>query len=196
MSVGPFMYTCMCVFIYRFMFRLYVRIYTYICSFCVCVCVWVCECVCVCVCVCVCLSHEEVATATSFTLSPNSPYLNAYLVIQRRQMKCGSTQELPWDGDQLMWQSYVAVFCDNIECTARYRQTLRLFGRKQRIMLTAGNNLLWLELSCWLSACTFGAVLLLLKETAWTGEGYDIVCLVNNISSCLMPGDAMSAGEE
>jgi len=58
--------------------------------------------VCVCVCVCVCLSHEQIATASSFTFwsSQFAPsliplYLHAYLVIQRRQMKCGSSQELP-----------------------------------------------------------------------------------------------------
>ena len=55
------------------------------------------------------LSHEQIATASCFTfwssqlaLSPNSLYLHAYLEIQRRHMKCGSTQELPSDGDYQM----------------------------------------------------------------------------------------------
>ena len=60
-------------------------------------------CVCVCVFVYVCaflmkksLQHPfSPFGLPSFTLSPKSLYLRAYLVIQRRQMKCVSTQELP-----------------------------------------------------------------------------------------------------
>ena len=63
-----------------------------------------CVCVCLCVSVCVCCpffmkkSPQPLASLSglpSFTLSPSSLYLHAYLVIQRRQIKCGSTQELP-----------------------------------------------------------------------------------------------------
>ena len=73
----------MCVCKYVFMY-----VYIYIC-----VCVWVCVCVCVCAFLMqISLQHPvSISGLPSFTLGPNSPYLIAYIVIQRRQMKCGST---------------------------------------------------------------------------------------------------------
>jgi hypothetical protein len=58
-------------------------------------------------------------------------------------------------------------FCDNIKYKAIHPQRSTLFWRpcrKQRIMLTARNSLICLELSCWLSASAFAAVWLLLKK--------------------------------
>ena len=54
-------------------------------------------------CVCVCLFaflmnkslQPTLSGLPSFTPSLSSLYFRAYLVIQRRQLRCGSTQELP-----------------------------------------------------------------------------------------------------
>jgi len=100
MYVGIFYYVCMvlcayvfinmCVFIYRSIYNLYERICIYKRTY-------IHICVCVCVCVCTILIKKSLQPPVSLsglpssTLSPSSLYLHAYLVIQRRQMNCGST---------------------------------------------------------------------------------------------------------
>ena len=85
--------------------------------------------ICVSLCVCLSLFHEKIPSASSFTFwssqfhsQSHSLYFHAYLVIQRRQMKCGSTQKLPWDGDYQIDSRILSVFFDSINCKARYRQ--------------------------------------------------------------------------
>jgi hypothetical protein len=92
-----YMYVGMFVYIYQCMCIMYE--YTHIDSYIhiVCVCVCVCVYVYVCVCVSTFLIKKSLQPPVSLsglpssTLSPSSLYLHAYLVIQTRQMNCGST---------------------------------------------------------------------------------------------------------
>jgi len=141
-------YICMYLYIYIF-----VRTYIYVC-------------------VCVCLSHEEITTASSFNFWSSQFHSQSQLSVSPC-LSCNTknTDEFwIYAGITLrQWLSDVTVICfqsvsDNIKCTARYRQILTLFWRKQ--LISSRSNLLCLERSCWLSAFTFAAVLLVLKETA------------------------------
>ena len=90
---------CECIYVNMYVCA-YLYIYIYLCRICIYMSIYIYMCVCVCGGVCVCLSHEQIATAHTFWFSQFAPslsslYLIACLVIQRRQLKCGRTQELP-----------------------------------------------------------------------------------------------------
>ena len=116
LCICTFFNMCECIYV-----KMYVcaYLYIYLCRICIYMCIYIyILCVCVCVCGCVCFSHEQIATAytfwsSQFAPSPSSLYLLSYLVIQRRQLKCGCTQELPWDGyyqiESHMFQSFVII---------------------------------------------------------------------------------------
>jgi len=162
------MYIYIYTYIYWCMFNLYVRLCIYTLIY-------------IHICVCVCLSHEEVTSASSFTFWFSQFHSHSQLSVS----PCWShntkkTEELWIYAGITMrrWLSDVTVmlfhsFSDNMKCKDSCRQRLTLFWgscREQRIMLTAWNTLIWLGLSCWLSASTFAAVWLLLKKWPKLGK--------------------------
>ena len=115
--------------------------------------------ICVSLCVCLSLFHEKIPSASSFTFWSSQFHSQSH----RSVFPCLSRNTKKTDEVWIFagitvrrWLSEVTVICFS----------LFVIILIMLIMPTARSSLIWLELSCWLSASAFVAVWLLLEKSA------------------------------